>query len=252
MKHSIINWAPLLVAIASKSTHGKLLLPEEQQSYPTREKLLHNHRPKNLLAKDELESLQVWLDNIVSSKNTIIGLSTSLAAGGSSSDVSPIHTVSSGKAVLSSAWDATNKKGITTSTEVPMSDSTTCMLASTSKLLTWTALSMMLDAGKFDLDDDINDALPFQVRNPRYPFAKVTYRHLYAHTSGIKDSWDGYFYGDACPADPMDPYPDSLTNTMKDGTSTNSNWYDFSPGEEHNYSNYGTAIGALLVEHHSG
>jgi CubicO group peptidase (beta-lactamase class C family) len=195
------------------------------------------------------------LDNLVSANDEIIGLSTFLAAGGSSSSVPPIHTVSSGNAILSSAWDATNKKGVT-STQVDMSDTTTCMLASTSKLLTWTALSMMLDADKFDLDDDINDALlplNFQVRNPRFPFAKVTYRHLYAHTSGIKDSWDGYFYGnEQCPADPMDPYPESLAKTMKDGTSNKSNWYNSRPGAFYDYSNYGTAIGALLVEQHSG
>ena len=228
----------LLFLTHAKEVHGEHL--QQNQQLETSRQL-----------QDELTSLQAWLDNFVKSKNQIIGITTFLAAGRSSSSNPPIYTLSSGKAILSSAWDATNKKGIA-STPVNMSGSTTCMLASTSKLLTWTALSMMLDAGKFDLEDDINDVLPFSVRNSRYPSEKVTYRHLYAHTSGILDSWDGYFYGGQCPIDPMNPYPKPLIETMKDGTDERSEWYNSRPGAKYHYSNYGTAVAALLVEQHSG
>ena len=130
----------------------------------------------------KIASLQTWLDNQVNSKNPLVGISAFVVAG---SGNDPVEVVASGRAVIASVWDATNKKGETNVEKLVTADST-CMLASTSKLFTWTALSMLLDAGKFDLDDAIDDVLSFQIRNPRFPNVPITYRHLYAHTSGIK------------------------------------------------------------------
>ncbi len=137
------------------------------------------NQPKN---SQEIASLQTWLDNQVNSKNPLVGISAFVVAGAGND---PVEVVTSGQAVLASAWDATNNRGESNSAK-PVTADSTCMLASTSKLFTWTALSMLLDAGKFDLDDAVDDVLSFQLRNPRYPSIPITYRHLYAHTSGIK------------------------------------------------------------------
>lgn len=130
----------------------------------------------------QITSLQSWLDNQVQNRNPLVGISAFVVAG---SGDNPAEVVTSGNAIIASAWDATNSRGVSNVEKAVTSDST-CMLASTSKPFTWTALSMLLDAGKFELDDAIDDALSFQVRNPRFPNVPVTYRHLYSHTSGIK------------------------------------------------------------------
>jgi CubicO group peptidase (beta-lactamase class C family) len=133
--------------------------------------------------EQEIASLQTWLNNKVKNSNQIVGLSTFIVAGKGTGE--GIKTISSGQAVIAKAWDVTKKKG-TNNTAKNVSADTTSMLASTSKLFTWTALSMLLDAGKFDLDDPIDNILSFQIRNPSFPNVPITYRHLYAHTSGMK------------------------------------------------------------------
>jgi len=201
---------------------------------------------RRLNTQQEISQLQSWLDNQVSNKSSMVGVSAFIVAGSS-----PIETVTSGQAVLASAWDATDKKGIETTAEDVTAD-TVSMWASTSKLITWTALSMLLDAGKFDLDDAVDDVLSFEVRNPSYPSVPVTYRHVYAHTTGIIDIWSGYLYDNQCPSDPMSPYPTSLEDSVKSLVSKSSKWKSWRPGSRQLYSNYGTALAALLVEAHSG
>jgi CubicO group peptidase (beta-lactamase class C family) len=142
--------------------------------------ILHHAESRRALnVEQEISQLQTWLDDQVSTKNTMVGVSAFIVAGSK-----PIHTVTSGKAVLAKAWDATNKKGVQSSPK-DVTPNTVSMWASTSKLITWTSLSMLLDAGKFGLDDPVDEVLPFKVRNPNFPNIPVTYRHLYAHTSGL-------------------------------------------------------------------
>jgi len=202
---------------------------------------------RSTLTTDVIDNLQKWLDDTVESADRIVGVSAFLAAGTGNG----VTTVTSGRSVLPSAWDATDKRGVESGAK-EITDETTVMLASVSKLLTWTALIMLMDSGKFGIDDPINDALPFDVMNPRFQNVAITYRHLFAHTSGIKDSWDGYLYGSDCPNDPMNPYPATLSEIIKEKTKGNSKWTNNKPGSKYTYSNYGCALGALLVERHSG
>ncbi len=139
---------------------------------------------RRLSDEEEIAALQAWLDNQVKNKNQIVGLSAFIVGG-----KGPIHKVYSGQAVLESAWDARKKQGVTNEAQV-VSEETSCMLASTSKPFTWTALSILLDAKKFDLDDSIEDVLSFQVRNPSFQTTPITYRHLYTHTMGLKGRYN--------------------------------------------------------------
>lgn len=71
------------------------------------------------------------------------------------------------------------------STEV--TDSTIFTIASTSKTVTSAAMMQMWENGLFDLDDDINEHLSFEVRNPMHPTDSITPRMLLTHTSTILD-----------------------------------------------------------------
>src|SRR3954463_8329679 len=51
----------------------------------------------------------------------------------------------------------------------PVTPDTLFMIASVSKTITATALMQLYDQDKFELDDDINDYLPFKVRIPASP-----------------------------------------------------------------------------------
>ena len=61
------------------------------------------------------------------------------------------------------------------------------MLASVSKTVTGTAVMQLMERGQITLDDDIDDRLPFPVRNPNHPTIPITYRMLLSHTSSIRD-----------------------------------------------------------------
>jgi CubicO group peptidase (beta-lactamase class C family) len=57
------------------------------------------------------------------------------------------------------------------------------MVASISKTFVATALMQLYEQDLFDLDDDVNDYLPFEVRNPNFPDDPITFRMLLAHQS---------------------------------------------------------------------
>ena len=82
---------------------------------------------------------------------------------------------------------------------IPVSDSTMFMLASVSKTVTATALMQLWEAGMIDLNIDINNYLPFEVKHPDYLNIPITAKMLLAHTSGIKDNWGvmDYYDGDS-------------------------------------------------------
>ena len=50
-----------------------------------------------------------------------------------------------------------------------VNDSTLFYIASVSKPFTGTAIMQLWEKGLLELDDDINNYLPFEVRNPKYP-----------------------------------------------------------------------------------
>ena len=175
-----LSYFSFLVAV----TNGEQVLHENQVHVTTkRHSQIGTAKRSTSRADKDIETLQTWLDSYVASNNRLVGVSAFIVAG-----QSPVETVSSGKAVIARAWDATNKKEVTNE-EKPVSADTTCMLASVSKLFTWTALSMLLDAGKFELDDPIDNVLSFQIRNPSFQNNPITYRHVYSHTSGIEGEW---------------------------------------------------------------
>ncbi|MDR2293393.1 MAG: beta-lactamase family protein [Prevotellaceae bacterium] len=110
-------------------------------------------------------------------------------------------------------------------------------IASISKTFTSTAIMQLYEQRKFNLDDDISEALGYSVRNPKFPDAKITYRMLLSHTSSLSDA-EGYFNYDVLK-------PEINSNCA------NAYW-DYAPGEKYNYCNLGFNLLGALVEIHSG
>ena len=109
---------------------------------------------------------------------------------------------------------------------------------SVSKLFTWTAVMQQVEAGKIDLDADINQYLDFKI--PARNGKPVTTRQLMTHTAGFEEVVkELIFYGK--PEPELGAY---LKNHVPKRI--------FDAGVTPAYSNYGTALAAYLVERVSG
>ena len=124
------------------------------------------------------------------------------------------------------------------------------MLASVSKTVMAVALMQVVESGALGLDDDIDEHLPFGVRNPNAPAAPITARMLLTHTSSLRDNWrvltQVYVRGDS-------PVP--LGSFLRDYLAPGGRFYDSRrnfgqdpPLTEYRYCNVGAALGGYLVE----
>ena len=130
-------------------------------------------------------------------------------------------------------------------------------LASISKLVIVTALMQLKEQGLIDLYADINDYLPFQIRNPYYSEHKITIHHLLTHTSGLawptdEDNLPGFYqYYPMDSAPPLSEWlPEYLLLNGKHYVPTV--WKKAIPGKREQYSNIGAALLGYLVEVVSG
>jgi CubicO group peptidase (beta-lactamase class C family) len=128
------------------------------------------------------------------------------------------------------------------------------LVASISKVVTATALLQLYDEGVFQLDDPVNDYLPFDVNVPGYA-QPITFRMLLTHTSAIADNDsvmdEQYYYGE----DPPISLSFFIENYLSQGGQfydAEENFYDFEPGTDYEYSNIGSALIGVLVEEISG
>jgi CubicO group peptidase (beta-lactamase class C family) len=137
---------------------------------------------------------------------------------------------------------------------IPVTDSTIFMLASISKTITATALMQLHEEGLFELDDPVNEYLPFEVIHPVYPDSLITFRHLLTHTASIEDNWGVleslYTIGDS-PISLLDFFSEYFSPGGAYYNATN-NFYSYKPGTQYNYSNVGAALCGLLVETMTG
>jgi CubicO group peptidase (beta-lactamase class C family) len=136
----------------------------------------------------------------------------------------------------------------------PVETATLFELASISKTITNTALLQLYEQKAFDLDDDINDYLPFAVRHPNFPLSPMTFRQLVTHTSSIKDNWDVmfYFWGQDSPI-PLGEYLYDYLTPGGDYYDPDKNFYgEADPGSVWHYSNIGITLVGYLVEVISG
>ena len=132
---------------------------------------------------------------------------------------------------------------------IPVNDSTAFLLASVSKIFTGTALMQLYENGQIDLDENINNYLPFPVFNPNFISDSITFRMLMTHTSSIKDNWNvmDFYYSIGDPtislADCIERYfsPTGIDYSVN-------NFSAQPPGSSYYYSNMATALSGYLVE----
>ena len=158
----------------------------------------------------------------------------------------------------------------------PFTENTVQTIASISKTFIGLSIMKLVENGTLNLDEPINNTLPFKIINPHFPDETITIRHLVTHTSTINDEFDD---GDKRHswlieevADNKNEFPKylnedifyydgqemSLTDYVKEVCTKNGKWYfktNFAkqkPGVAYEYSNMGAAIAALIVELKSG
>jgi CubicO group peptidase (beta-lactamase class C family) len=133
--------------------------------------------------------------------------------------------------------------------EVNVTDSTIFMLASISKLFTGTSILKLVEEGLIQLDDPINNYLPFQIQIPNYENIPITFRHLLTHTSSIQDgqALDNYYsIGD--PTITLEACIERYFSPSGSDYNPTDNFHNSAPGTVYDYSNIATALAGYLVE----
>jgi CubicO group peptidase (beta-lactamase class C family) len=124
------------------------------------------------------------------------------------------------------------------------------LVASISKTITAVAAMQLVEQNLIGLDDDINQYLPFSVRNPSFPNDAITLRMLLAHRSSISDDFQETFtmdcYGVDCPMS-LEEYFNAVFVSSGQYFSAD-NFSDNRPAEAEDYSNLGSALIGYLVE----
>jgi len=134
-----------------------------------------------------------------------------------------------------------------------MTPNTLMNIGSISKTITATAIMQLWEEGEFQLDDNINNHLPFPVKNPFHPNEPITFRQLLTHTSSINDGpayEESYSCGD----------PKIALRTWVEGYLTpggayynrEENFHDWKPGARFDYCNVAFGLLGYLVEAISG
>ena len=110
---------------------------------------------------------------------------------------------------------------------------------SVSKLFTWTAVMQQVQAGKLDLNADINKYLDFKI--PPYHGKPVTLHDLMTHTPGFAETVKYLIlYGKTKPASLHDALVRSVPEQI------------YEPGTMPAYSNYGATLAGYIVQRVSG
>lgn len=119
-------------------------------------------------------------------------------------------------------------------------DATLFRPGSVSKLFTWIALMQQVEAGRVDLNADINKYLDFKI--PPFGNGKtpIRVRDLFAHTPGMSDL-GGFFEEDFAKAK---PYGEWIKQHMPARM--------WEAGKESSYSNYGSALAGYIAERAAG
>jgi len=132
---------------------------------------------------------------------------------------------------------------------VPMNAQKIVNVCSISKTITTTAAMQLKELGLLDLDRDINDYLPFSVRNPVHRKRSITTRALMTHMSSIRD---GISYAKlyAC-GDAKLSLAAWLGHYFKKGGAfydPEENFHPWAPGDQWEYCNLAYGLIGYLVE----
>lgn len=136
---------------------------------------------------------------------------------------------------------------------IAVTPDTLFLVASVSKTVTVTALMQLFEQRKFELDDDINEYLPFKVHVPDADGAAITFRQLLTHTASIKDAeLSQYVTKGADSPIPLADFVKGYFTPGGDCYDEDDNFQSGPPGTVSDYSNMGTVLAGYLVEAISG
>ncbi len=113
-------------------------------------------------------------------------------------------------------------------------DKTLFRPGSVSKLFTWTAVMQEVEAGRIDLDKDVNAYLDFEIRP--YQGKPVTMRQLMTHTAGFEEHGKRTIFEDLRFNISLGDYVKVQPRRI------------YAAGTTPSYSNYGTALAGYIVE----
>ena len=134
--------------------------------------------------------------------------------------------------------------------KLPFTPNTVMNIASISKTFVGVAIMHAVENNLLNLDDDVNNILPFTVLNPNSPESIITLRHLMSHMSGIQDEntvyGACYHYGGDSPT-PLGEFLEDYLSPNGKNYSKN-NFIDNKPGEKFEYSNIGAGLAGYIVE----
>jgi CubicO group peptidase (beta-lactamase class C family) len=167
--------------------------------------------------------LGAWLDGFMPA-----GLARAGVAG------AVVVVVKDGEVLLERGYGAAD-----VATGAPVDPKTTLFRpGSVSKLFTWTAVMQLVEAGKLDLDADINRYLDFAI--PPRDSRPITLRNLLTHTPGFEEASKALITSK--------PLGTTLGEELKRWVPTRV----FDAGTTPAYSNYGAALAGYIVQRVSG
>jgi CubicO group peptidase (beta-lactamase class C family) len=146
-----------------------------------------------------------------------------------------ISVVANGQIVFAKGYGFADVKAHRT----VLADQTLFRVGSISKTFTWTAVMQLVQAGKLDLDRDVNDYLDFRV--PERFGKPITLRNLMTHTPGFEDT---ILDAQVPAASDFVPYRAYLVAHLPAEI--------FPPGKVVAYSNYGAMLAGYIVQRVSG
>ena len=178
-------------------------------------------QPARALDAADLES---WLDGMIPA-----GLAQGEVAG------AVVSVVKDGKILLAKGYGHAD-----VAAKTPMDPQRTLVrLGSVAKLFTWTAVMQQVEAGRIDLNANVNRYLDFKVPEPHG--RPITVNDLMMHRTGFEEGLK-----DVLVTDPkqLQPLGASLKQHVRPML--------FAPGTVPAYSNYGAALAGYIVERVSG
>jgi CubicO group peptidase (beta-lactamase class C family) len=141
---------------------------------------------------------------------------------------------------------------------------TVYMIGSVSKMFTATTIMHLYDNGSLDLDTDINNYIPFSVRNPNFSGTPITIRMLLSHSSSMGHpemplwhfdsdfiNWANANIGWNLTAwDPRPTLGEFVNGSLNPAGSyyQSNSWKSFNPGTNWQYSNLGMLLLSYIVE----
>jgi len=123
-------------------------------------------------------------------------------------------------------------------------------LMSAAKMFTATAILQLYEQGLIGLEDDFNEYLPYELKNPYYPSTTITIKQLLSHRSSLQGSIRGFEDYWLLLENGTLTFPSCIYEFFHENGShySEGNWENFQPDTSDVYSDVGFDILTLILE----